>query len=372
MTKSTFQKNWRALEKASIFKIIEWILFIFLCGISVYFMLGVLNAYFSKQTSFSLSNEPITKLPTILLCFSSNGKFDGDVNYEYGSEFKISYEVDWKKSIGFLKEGENFNDFNETVNIERIRTVYTGTCYKVSSLSNFVSKGKFTSLFLHFDTSIPTYKLPYVKFYFSSEENLLGILFAEWFDGKVKPVQIEKDLYKLISLQPIRYNHLRSKSNCREESFFECLRNIIYEKLDHCPKKCSDYYLPSLPICETEQESQCSEKVFFEVWRSVRRGNQSNLCPMPCTYLEYSKEETWTGKISDFSNGTLGIAYIFTPELVAVYDKYLIYNEVSMIASVGGTLGMCIGFSFTNVVSCIINFIRYKIAYIQNILSFYL
>ena len=93
---------------------------------------------------------------------------------------------------------------------------------------------------------------------------------------------------------------------------------------------------------------------------------------MPCTYLEYSKEETWTGKISDFSNGTLGIAYIFTPELVAVYDEYLIYNEVSMIASVGGTLGMCIGFSFTNVVSCIINFIRYKIAYFQNILSFYL
>ena len=160
-------------------------------------------------------------------------------------------------------------------------------------------------------------------------------------------------------------NYLKSKSTCREESFFECFENIFYEKLSECPKKCSTYSLPSLPICKTVKESQCSEKVFFEVWKNIKRGNQSILCPMPCTSLEYSGEEPWTAKISDYFNGTLGIAYQFVPELVAVYDEYLIYNEISMIASVGGTLGMCIGFSFTNVVSCIINFIQYFMRYTQ-------
>ena len=43
------------------------------------------------------------------------------------------------------------------------------------------------------------------------------------------------------------------------------------------------------------------------------------------------------------------------PEMVTMHDEYLIYDEVSMIGSIGGTLGMCIGFSFTNTVSCLIS-----------------
>ena len=47
------------------------------------------------------------------------------------------------------------------------------------------------------------------------------------------------------------------------------------------------------------------------------------------------------------------------PEMVTMHDEYLIYDEVSMIGSIGGTLGMCIGFSFTNLMSCFLNFIQY-------------
>ena len=41
-----------------------------------------------------------------------------------------------------------------------------------------------------------------------------------------------------------------------------------------------------------------------------------------------------------------------------VQEEYLIYDEVGLIGSVGGTFGMFIGFSFANIVSLILNQIQ--------------
>ena len=43
-----------------------------------------------------------------------------------------------------------------------------------------------------------------------------------------------------------------------------------------------------------------------------------------------------------------------------VYEEYLIYDHVELIGSVGGTLGMCIGFSFTGVIQNCTIFIMKK------------
>ena len=50
------------------------------------------------------------------------------------------------------------------------------------------------------------------------------------------------------------------------------------------------------------------------------------------------------------------LAYeIDPPEEVTVFQEYVVYDTISMIGSVGGTLGMFIGFSFTGFISSIIN-----------------
>ena len=41
-----------------------------------------------------------------------------------------------------------------------------------------------------------------------------------------------------------------------------------------------------------------------------------------------------------------------------VNEEYLIYDTITMISSVGGTLGMCIGFSFTNIIANIFALIQ--------------
>ena len=55
------------------FKIIELILFLGLCVLSAYFMREVLDKYFSGQTSFTQSEEPLYEYPTITFCFINPG-----------------------------------------------------------------------------------------------------------------------------------------------------------------------------------------------------------------------------------------------------------------------------------------------------------
>ena len=61
-------------------------------------------------------------------------------------------------------------------------------------------------------------------------------------------------------------------------------------------------------------------------------------------------------RISDEGNNTYEIYYEFAPPMkVMSLQEYLIFDMVGMIGSVGGTLGMCIGFSFSGLTTNILN-----------------
>ena len=50
--------------------------------------------------------------------------------------------------------------------------------------------------------------------------------------------------------------------------------------------------------------------------------------------------------------------YDFTPpEKMLVFEEYLVFDAFGMIGSVGGALGLCIGFSFSGVIASIVEFI---------------
>ena len=45
------------------------------------------------------------------------------------------------------------------------------------------------------------------------------------------------------------------------------------------------------------------------------------------------------------------------PAMVNVREEYLIYDAVSMISAIGGTLGLCIGISFYNISSSLVEWL---------------
>ena len=165
------------IEQVKFFKIIEWNVFIILLALSGYFMYEVLEQYISGKSSFAQSEKQITELPTMTFCFSSNGEYDGDVEYQYGTDFKIEYLIEWPpKSFGFLEVSKEIHKFNEIITFEKLITSYSGSCYKVSAKGMSIEKGKYTILLLHFVKTVPYDKLPHVKVYITSEENSYGVV----------------------------------------------------------------------------------------------------------------------------------------------------------------------------------------------------
>ena len=61
--------------------------------------------------------------------------------------------------------------------------------------------------------------------------------------------------------------------------------------------------------------------------------------------------------------------YHFYDNSTTVYEEYYIYDAISMVGSVGGTLGMCIGFSFTGIISFLTNILQQGIFIIKPKLS---
>ena len=80
----------------------------------------------------------------------------------------------------------------------------------------------------------------------------------------------------------------------------------------------------------------------------------------PCNILEYHGYKTFEEEMN--AKKTVTLEYSFAPPfMTSVQQEYLIFDITGMIGSVGGTLGMCIGFSFSGVTTTVLDFIKTKI-----------
>ena len=71
----------------------------------------------------------------------------------------------------------------------------------------------------------------------------------------------------------------------------------------------------------------------------------------PCTKLQYRLEIKDTTK---YTHTTYSVLYSVETDTVAVKEEYVIYDMLQLIGAIGGTLGLCIGFSFKDVYSLIL------------------
>ena len=78
-----------------------------------------------------------------------------------------------------------------------------------------------------------------------------------------------------------------------------------------------------------------------------------------CNILEFIGKSVVEGEeVPEWNlNHTTIISYsIKAPATMVVNEEYLIYDLQSLVGSVGGTLGMLIGFSFINVITEVLNY----------------
>ena len=164
----------------------------------------------------------------------------------------------------------------------------------------------------------------------------------------------EKGCHAWIKLHAKRLQYLPS-SKCSSQSYYECFANEIKKKDVQCiPKSISSIGkvdLNNVGLCENETlEAEIWNELYSQIYQEMKEG----MCPKLCQIEEYTGTIDYEEdkSVSQTSNSSFVINARFArPYKVSVSKEYLIYDFIGMVGSVGGTLGMFIGFSFFEVIN---------------------
>ena len=105
-----------------------------------------------------------------------------------------------------------------------------------------------------------------------------------------------------------------------------------------------------IPICHDSKK---------EIWNHLEKkwNNFLTTCPNSCTQFEYQgKMKSLVGYVNDTKR--IWMDYLFLSGYVEVHQEYLLYEIDDVIGSIGGTLGLFIGFSFLGILKNVIETIK--------------
>ena len=219
----------------------------------------------------------------------------------------------------------------------------------------------------------------------TSEENSYGLDLDKWFDGKVNPIKVQNQKGFLINGVT---EYKKMDGTCSQNSYYECLANrfkaIDFQKESNqlrtmisdevknvtksdCPfqEVCIPIPLPlgpkdNIPICRNLPKEPLTSAYYKEscyryiLDRFIK--DQEKHCKKSCKVKEFEvgknfePEDVRTG----FTN-RLAFGFRFSSPLSGdsrsislhktVKTEYLVNTWIAMVGTVGGTLGMFVGFS---------------------------
>ena len=176
-----------------------------------------------------------------------------------------------------------------------------------------------------------------------------------------------------VSFKPEKFIYTQENEKCRMKPYNELIYEKIHDDLQaNCQHSCRqpdyflcDYYMnavKALPICKTQSEDPC----YYNVKRNATRYMAEQGLQKPCTKIVYRRRATVWPDDEHFSRTMLALSFE-KPARLIVKEEYLIYDLVSTIGAIGGTLGLCIGFSLTELVKIIQQAIRVILNRLKNV-----
>ena len=337
-----------ACKRGQIMTSLETLIFLGLCVLAIVLTWEEIAKYRSGDSSFKRSKGKIAKLPIITICFSPKS-----VTLEYGKHFNISKYKSYPESTNdnsrqnILNIGKNFK---EQVILSLIKTGFSGQCFQIQSTVTDVNKELYELISVNLQENI-TENLS-LKFFFTSENNKKGIFLNYWMEGDVIEIKVKPNTFNEIGLREEEFRYLddKSKSNCTHDDkpFYDCfIEELKRDDFSGCNPKCLPFTIgenslnQNLSSCHVGLDgfANCAEYSFNLLLNVSSQGK----CLRPCQINEYSAittdEDTEDQKIAILAY------YFLPPHSKVIQEEYFIYDICVLFSSIGGTLGLCIGFS---------------------------
>ena len=337
--------------------LVKYLIALILLIIAIVLSKDVLDQYRSKATSFNQHEKEIRENESVTIVmefwplkktdYPTSTPFQSYEQWKLGKDFTLTFGVtNYRIAQEVIQLEEQMADSEIShssigkVHFDRLTHVY-GNCYKISADVRKIKKPYRAFVNIEFDKSIRDEDIPGVDIRMSSEENSYGITMSDWLDGKrLQFIKVKGFFW--VEVQPHKVIKMKSNS-CSDSAYYECFHSeLIKQNYDHCPRKCfsiSTMY-NATPICETEEEFICSHKV-------TQKLKDESTCLPACNQINYVLEVEYR-EDEDLPNArrNITILYKISDTKMKVEEEYLIKDFVGMIGSIGGTLGLCIGFSF--------------------------
>ena len=339
-------------------------------ALAIYLSEEIFVQFAAQETSFSQSETKVTEedSPTIVFGFwpLKVMNYSGNVPYmtyeqlELGKDFKVNFGIveDYyndieRVSLDLKNDSLRLSHGNiGKVNFTKLLTKY-GNYYKISANLINIKDHYMASVKIDFANSIYEDDLPITEVIFSTESASNGVTMWDWLDGdriSVTPAIAYQNVY-------IRPQKIVKLSNCNEDQlFYECFDKALQvQDYSHCPRKCSAISTISdfAPICKTTQEFICA----YEIAKKVKK---SALCQHRCTKTHYKlfRRIYTENTTSQDAKRNVQINYQIPTKDMIIQKEYLIHDFVGMLGSIGGTLGLFIGFSFLGVISSLMEYLQ--------------
>ena len=248
--------------------------------------------------------------------------------------------------------------------------MFYGRCFKITT-STFKA-GHFRLLKLIFNKTMENADLITIKAYLTSEENAHGIITSNWMNGKALKIDLKQDWIKIFRLRPEKKIFLKP---CNEESFYEFASLKLTEEYHKLGCQCSPYSFPfstsdNITFCNstvmkygisTVMEQKCKLNWQNAIFKIINEA----ICPKPCSITQYSGELSLEGRYEDMIGSSSNMTYIYSIKYTypsrnttEISEEYLLYDDNTMVSTFGGTLGLFIGFSFSNVLTFMLHYLQ--------------
>ena len=181
------------------------------------------------------------------------------------------------------------------------------------------------------------------------------------FDGEVNEIVSSTGKRNSLKIMAEKVVHLKDLRNCRQGPYVEEFnKNFLQNLKQHCSRLCKNIsyrreckqlglVVEELPDCSTK-DKDC----FTEMISKTR----ANMTEQPCTQLKYQVQNYEEELPPEETQWELPQRVVFAMSFgnpkAKVFMEYIIYDFVATISAIGGTLGLCIGFSFTGVASILL------------------
>ena len=341
----------------SVFHLILFILFV------QFYLIEQMGDYIADRatTTSQLKQVEESEFPTITICMDPPVKpsVGSKHGFKWFGEFfytdtmnttwlqkseALSYILNKDFTIRIINEGKVYLNVgeNEKFFVEPVFTLLQGICYKMEP--TFKVKNKWEDFWFHikFNNLEKQDRPTHFVLYLTSPNATLNIatdIWPQYIPGKVKiPVKTKK---KVMIVKYDRVIEYTFKTGVQDSS--ECMANIIKEF--GCKNQCCHISGCSLPICNSSEGFQCILGKSKYVLKCLLQKHQLAYLPQLHEYPLY--DHTFFVANGAFIVG----AASGTKEIIEEID---VITLSGLIGSVGGSLGMFFGFSFTSYLSFVI------------------